>query len=532
MGMKALFHPGLFTAHDIWHQVVRFYYYSQAVNNGQWPPYWIGQLANGFGYPLFFFSYHLPWIIGIILLNIGFNFSDTIKALFFLSFMSSGISMYFFVNSLLKNKLSAALSSILYLWMPYHFLITFVSASIGIAFIFTFLPLIFLGIHLSGENSRFGIHILSVGISGIILSHIMHLIFLLPILVIFLLWELRNTQKRIAFLINCFLAVILGSLISSFYLLPAAYYSKYTKVHQETGFYELYKRNFINFNQLIYSKWGFSPIVNNAKNGEISFQLGVAQWISIITLFLLLILKKISKPYYSLSLYLLLGFTVSIICMLNLSTPLWSFLVKQVSVDFPFRLLLPASFIASICAGIIILNLNKKLKSFAFIFLVLIALYTNRNHINVNEYTSFPISSYLDIETEITTNTFNEYLPTLANPKLLNKPWNEIVGDNLSVSQVKHTTNLLSFNVNATKEQIVSAGQFYFPGQTVYIDNKISSFNSDKDGRISFKLPAGFHIITVEFENTAIIKISKILTALGIIILFFLTFKKVALNKS
>lgn len=532
MGMKALFHPGLFTAHDIWHQVVRFYYYSQAVHDGQWPPYWIGQLAKGFGYPLFFFSYHLPWIIGILLLNIGFNFSDTIKALFFLSFMGSGITMYFLVNALLKSRLSAILSSILYLWLPYHFLIIFVSASMGIAFVFTFLPLVFLGIHLIKEGSRYGLPILAVAISGIILSHIMHLIFLLPIIIIFLLWELRNTQKRITFLINCFLAVIFASLISSFYLLPAAYYSRYTRVHQETGFYELYRRNFINFNQLIYSKWGFSPIVNNAKDGEISFQLGIAQWISVVTLFLLLILRKLSKPYFSLSLYLLLGFITSIICMLDFSTPLWSLLVKQVSVDFPFRLLLPASFIASICAGIIVVNLNKKLKSLVFIFLVLVALYTNRNHINVNQYTNFPIPSYLDLETEVTTNTFNEYLPIQANPKLLNKPWNEIVGDNLSVSQVKHTTNLLSFNVNAKKDQVVSAGQFYFPGQTIYLNNNFSSFSTDKDGRVSFKLPAGFHTVTVKFEDTTFIGISKILTALGIIILLSLTFKKFAFNKS
>ena len=72
-GMKALLHPGLFTAHDIWHQVVRLYYYYQAVNDGQIPPYWISQLANSFGYPLFFFSYHMPWIIGVILTKIGFD---------------------------------------------------------------------------------------------------------------------------------------------------------------------------------------------------------------------------------------------------------------------------------------------------------------------------------------------------------------------------------------------------------------------------------------------------------------------------
>ncbi len=101
LGMKALIHPGLFTAHDIWHQVVRLYYYYQGISDGQIPPVWIGQLANSFGYPLFLFSYHLPWIIGIPFLEIGFDIPNTLKILFFLSFLTSGFSMYFFAKNLL-----------------------------------------------------------------------------------------------------------------------------------------------------------------------------------------------------------------------------------------------------------------------------------------------------------------------------------------------------------------------------------------------------------------------------------------------
>src|SRR3990172_43959 len=178
LGMKALIAPGLFTAHDISHQVVRFFYYSQIVNGGQFPPYWIGRLANGFGYPLFFFSYHLPWIIGVALLKAGLDIPNALKTLLFLSYIGSGFTMYFFVKSLFKNRFSALLSSILYLWLPYHFLIIFVGASLGIAFVYIFLPLLFLGIHLTRDGSKIGIPILALGLSGLILSHIMHLIFL------------------------------------------------------------------------------------------------------------------------------------------------------------------------------------------------------------------------------------------------------------------------------------------------------------------------------------------------------------------
>lgn len=530
-GMKSLFHPGLFTAHDMWHQVVRLYYYYQGINDGQFPTYWVGQLANGFGYPLFFFSYPLPWLVGVPLIKLGFDIPTAIKALFFLSYLGSGITMYLFVNSLLKNKLSALVSAILYLWLPYHFLITFVSASIGIAFIFTFLPLVFLGIHLMKEGSKFSIPIFALGISGIILSHIMHLFFLLPVILLFILWELTLTKGKINFLRNILAGLSLGFLISAFYLVPASYYNQFTRIHQETGFYELYKRNFINFNQLLYSKWGFSPIVNNAKNGEISFQLGFAQWISIFSLFLLIVFRRLNKSSSSLSIYLLIGFIASIFLMLDQSVFIWTFLVKTASLDFPFRFLLPATFIASICAGIVLSNINKKLQFPVLIFFTVIALYTNRNHINVNQYTNFPISTYLNIETEVTTNTFNEYLPLQSDPRLLNKPWNEILGNNLSVSNLKRTTNLLSFDLSAPEEITASAGQFFFPGQTFYLDQKITKFDVDQEGRISFLISKGIHTLAIRYKETTLIKAAKFLTIIGIIFTLILFGKAIKLSK-
>lgn len=525
--MKALFHPGLYTAHDIWHQVVRFYYYSQAVNDGQFPPYWIGQLANHFGYPLFFFSYHLPWIFGVLLLKIGVDFFGTIKILFFLSYLFSGIFMYFFVKSLLKDSLAALLSSILYLWLPYHFLITFVGASLGIAFVFCFLPLICLGIYNLAAIPKLGIPQLALGFAGIILSHIMHLVFLLPVILIFTLWAIRCAISKVLLIKNLFFGIILGISISSFYLLPATYYNQFTRVHQEEGITKLFERNFITLKQLVYSKWGFSPIVNNAKNEEISLQLGIAQWISLSLLFGLVIMKKLSKYRNDLSIYLLAGFAISIFLMLDYSSNLWKFLVKYVALDFPFRLILPATFIASICSGIVLTSIPKRLKNFTFLLLMLIAIYTNRNHLNINQYTDFPITSYLNLETEITTNTFNEYLPNHANPKLLNKPWNEIIGGDLSFSNTRQQTNSLSFDINVPKKHLVSVGQFYFPGQTLYLDNQISQFNIDKDGLISFMAPEGINEVRVEYQESPLIKFSKILTTAGVsVVLIMLIYPK------
>ena len=64
--LKDLFKPYFYTSHDGIHQVVRLYYFDQALRDGQIPPRWAGGLLNGFGYPLFIFSYHLPWLMAEI----------------------------------------------------------------------------------------------------------------------------------------------------------------------------------------------------------------------------------------------------------------------------------------------------------------------------------------------------------------------------------------------------------------------------------------------------------------------------------
>lgn len=520
LGIKALFHSGLFTAHDIWHQVVRFHYYTQAINDGQFPPYWIGQLANFFGYPLFLFSYHLPWIIGIPLIKIGFNLEESIRILFILSFVLSGFTMYFFALNLLKDKLAATLSSILYLWMPYHFLVIYVSGSIGIAFVFTFLPLLLLGINLSSEKTRLGPILLTLGLMGIILSHVMHLLFLLPLIVTFTVWKIFTTAERSRLIRNLFIGGILAVLVSSFYLLPAIYYNQFTRVHQEEGITKLYERNFIDFKQLIYSKWGYSPIVNNAKNGEISFQLGIVQWLSFILLLLLFIFRKVTGTHKSLSTYLIICLVINIFLMLDYSKSIWKEVLRLVSLDFPFRFLLPATFIATIFSGIILVSVSKRIRIVVFISLTALALYTNRNHINVNQYTYFPISTYLSLPTEITTSTFNEYLPIQADPSLLNKPWNEIIGEQLIVTNVHQTTAQLTFDVKSSKSQKVSLGQFYFPGQNLYIDNMPHGIEVDKKGRMSFTLE-GNHNIKVVYQTPHLILFSKILTIAGFAVVFF-----------
>ncbi len=110
-------------------------------------------------------------------------------------------------------------------------------------------------------------------------------------------------------------------------------------------------------------------------------------------------------------------------------------------------------------------------------------------------YTNYPVSLY--VESEITTTSFHEYLPKWADIELLSEE----------------------------KDKEVSVHQFAFPGQTLYVDGVKTNYKTDERGLIKFSATGGKHDILVRFEETNLIKISKIVSLLSILALMFYTKK-------
>ncbi|MBD3279767.1 MAG: hypothetical protein GF390_03580 [Candidatus Pacebacteria bacterium] len=551
-GYQALFHSGLYSAHDIWHQVARFYHYSQALNQGQLLPTWISNLANNHGYPLFLFSYHLPWLIGTPLLWLGLSLPTALKSLFLFSVIGSGLTMYGLAQSWLQDRRAALLSALVYIWAPYHFLTVFVSAAIGTAFAFMFVPLIFWGLLLLDQKKlRSGLIFTSLGVAGMALSHLMTLVMISPLLglVVFaLIWQRLNKpilkQRGLAlrYLAMFLLAGILGLGLAGFYLLPMLKYLPLIKANSQSGFTDIYASNFVNFKQLIYSPWGYGPIISNAKHGEISFQVGMVQWLGVglslgllsfywlkLKSYLPQTLKKLAQQIIqdqqtlATPLLLMIGFATTVFFMLDYSQPVWKLINQFITLDYPFRLLLMAVFFASLLLGWFLSCLkNHKLQLVLISGLMLITWYTNRNHVRVNMYTKIPVAVYVDAET--TTNTFHEYLPAQADSSLLNKADYWLDPASAEVLNHQQTTAQLDLTVQVDTATTVSLQQFAFPGQTLYLDGQLQDYQVDGQGRIKVNLPVGEHALMVKFEQTKIILIGKLVSLLAILLLVGINF--------
>jgi hypothetical protein len=520
--LGALFHSGIYTAHDIWHNLARLTYYKKAISDGQFPPYWVGTLLNGWGYPLFFFSYHMPWLTALPFLGAGISITDTMKILFFISFLFSGTFMYLFASSFFKNRWAGLLTAFLYICAPYRFVITFVSAATGIAFVFIFLPLFLYGISLSVIKDRLSLPLLSIGFAGMILSHLTSLFVLTPVIVSFgLIVFLRTPKgKRKNFLIRITEGVVLGLALSGFYLLPALYYGKTVQ-----GLPPLWKTGFISLKQLLYSRWGYGIINFSAVNeSPFSFQIGIAQWITVLSGLIITLPPKILRRVKLDVLILLAGFVASIFFTLSYSSTVWSILSKTTNIDFPFRFIMPAFIIGSILGGYVFIALPKKFRLFLFLGLILTGLYTNRNHLKVNMYIEDNISSFIASET--TTNSYDEYIPRWASKGVIGGEKTSILDNSsIRIKNLYQNTKFLSFDFISFEENYSSINYLSYPGLTTYIDGKKIQTAVDKAGRIKVLIPEGSHHLEVDFRGNLVTTVGKIISLGGMIFLFFLILK-------
>jgi len=544
MGLRPVFHDGLWSAHDVWHQVARLYRYQEAVTDGQLLPMWISNLANGYGYPLFIFSYHWPWLAVLPYIWAGGSIFNALKLSFILGYLISGLAMYSLCYKLLADRRAALLGALLYLWAPYHFLAIYVSAAVGAVWVMAFLPLLFLGLALINEKQlRPGLTLTSLSLAGLVLSHLLSLALLIPFVALFVI--LLNYQELLDLgkkklprrLLVSLAAGVLGLLIVSFYLWPLLKYQHLIRASQPmSGFAELYRSHFVNFSQLVYSKWGFGPVVERAKEGEISFQIGVAQWLAMLGLigtcliqpfkkWLKLMPVQVEARFRQLNWFVILGFGIAVILMLDVSQPVWELANQYLNLDYPHRYLMLAVFLGSLAGGLLYQQTKSNLgRGLVFSLLLLAAVYTNRNHVRVNMYTDYDLDLY--VRSETTTNTFHEYLPIGADEAMLKVEqvavWPVEFVRTLSIKQ---DTKSLEMAFSVTEPQLdVVFPHFALPGMKLLIDGQERQYFLDRHGLISLKLDPGQYQAKIEYEQPDWVKLSKLVSLSALVLLLAVNF--------
>lgn len=529
-------HSGIFPIHDDT-QVTRVYEMKNSLEAGMFPVRWSENLGYGYGYPIFNFYSPLPYYIGGAL---NLLFADSLfatKLLFIIGIIGAAISMFYFVKRFF-GEVPALVSSVVYLYFPYHAVNIYVRGALAELFAYAFFPLVFLSlfnIHYQKENGGFFKnnlkHIIlgAFSIAAVVLSHNLSAFMLFMFLPIFMFISVLLSKQRKEKIIAYLLTFIFGILISSFYILPAIFEMKYTNVNSQIAGGSYYPDHFVCISQLWDSLWGFGGSTKGCLDG-MSFRIGK---INIILSFLAFILfltsyKKIKEKFL---IWLSFAFILlSIFMLLEQSIFIWKMVPSIDFLQFPWRFLNFVGFFMALVCGFFVYYfknlLKKKLNILLATAIVLLIIIVNGKLFNPQLYLDRDSSFYTNKENIVwnISKISDEYMPiNFKKPRQLSEVPQQklsIIEGSGSVSGTTVTSNKLKTDISMESAGIVRANIAYFPAWKLFINGKEKNYIVKNNGLYA-DVPIGKTTLEFKFVQTQAEKTGNVFSTIGVLMLFF-----------
>ncbi len=519
-----LFVSGFFPVHDDT-QVARVFEMGKSLYDGMFPVRWVSDLGFGYGYPIFNFYGPFAYYIGGLLHIFGLSALVATKIMMIVGILLAAISMYLLVSSI-TNKEGGIISSLFYLYAPYHALDIYVRGDVGEFYAYAFIPLVFYALWKSFQTQKWGYVVLGAcAYAGLITSHNLTAMMVTPFILLGVLLLFMASSNRIKKIILPKISLFLGLLLSSFYFIPALVEMKYTNVLSQLGGAANPLNHFVCLSQFWYSPWGFGGSAPGCNDG-ISFMLGE---VTIVFLFLTIlslpvVFFKRKAMFFVLSLLLLLS-----LFSLFLTTEYSSFIWKSISYmsffQYPWRFLLLFSFFSSIALGIFYSLSQNTIIRLGIVIVMAVLLYYFNAKLFVPQYT-FPVQSdFYTSQEQLTFTTSKisyEYMP-----KSFSIPQNkfQIASSVMSTQEDakivigKNSTQEKQLRITSRNSQTGTWNIAYFPAWQFFQDGQQMPFEIKNNG-VEINIPAGTHTFEAKYVTTSIEIFANMLSVTGIICLF------------
>lgn len=488
-----LFESGFLVGHDNRPQVARIASRILAIQDGQFPIRWAGNLNYGYGHPGFIFFYSLSGYLGALFYFLGFSLENAYEILLGLTFILAPIFFYMWSSQLFQKRI-AFVAALIYALSPYSFLDMYVRVHLGELASLALAPLVVFFIERNFKKIS-ALNIIGGTVAYTLFIHSHSILSLIFTFIFFGYILFRSGFKKGLLLSN--LGILALGLLSSFYFwAPALYEGKY--INSKIFVTDWYKDHFLNFYNIIYSRWGFGSNVN--EKGGLSAQIGPLH-VTFVTLSLLL-LKKLK--YKSTVLFWIIVFILGIFMSTSLSDFLWNRIHLLQQFQFPWRFTAVSCFSASVLAGYVLTFFNnKKIEAISLVILLVLAfpmakVWKNESKGN-NYYFNYPGTGAYH----------NEATTVWVAGDAYQYPKNrvEIINGKGKISNYKRKSQLHSFNVNSDTEIKVLDNTVYFPGWRVEVDGKkvpIEFQDINHRGLITFDVQKGSHQVNVKFGESPV----------------------------
>ena len=510
---------------------------AQSIEEGQIIPVIMSNFCNGFGYSWNIFYSPITAYIPLIFSIFTNSFELMLKLFIILVSFLSGISIYEFVKKISNNRYAGLLSSAIYIFAPYRLTDMYIRIAISELTSFIFIPIVFQGMYniLNSEEKNFKKSlILTLGATGLILTHIVIAMYTAIFCTIYLILNIKKLKDRKILkllIINILLIVVL----TSFYTFPLL-------EHKFNTNYEVFENGRMERTEvLIYYKVNFLELIYSGKN-TMNFEIGL---ISIIGLVLtILAYKKVENDTKKIYWFSLITGVLCVIMSLNFF-PFEKLPAILKMIQFTFRLLEFSSFFFAVIAGInyclVIKNFNIKdvIVLGTIYFLLIVPNYTKLDFEKQwSEEKLWPSVAVTEKTGRVHAGCASfEYLPSKAfdNLEYIKNRKNNvyIISGNAIISNEQKQGTNMTFNVSNVEENtVIELPYIYYLGYNIKITNnygeiiKANVFESN-NGFVAFNLPRDSSNVVVKYTGTLIMKITYIvsfITFIGLIInLLFLS---------
>ncbi|MBI2613533.1 MAG: hypothetical protein HYW62_02080 [Candidatus Levybacteria bacterium] len=512
-----LLKPGLPLTHDGQDHVARIANFYQNLLEGNIIPRWAGNLNWGYGHPILEFLYPLPSYFASLFHFVGFTLVDSVKLVFGVSFVLSGLAMYLFVKELLNDKKAALLASLLYIIAPYRFVDLYVRGAIGehVAFIFPPLVFYFLCKLSKGYSSRYLIGG-AISLAGLNLAHNAISLMFLPLMFIFIFYLFFYCSNKKYFILNTLYVMLLGFGLSAFFWIPAFMEGKYTLRDVVTSGGE-YLVSFVPWKDFFISEWNYGGTLTLSK------QIGLAHWIGVLVSIVGTYYLYINKnKLWIISSFTLLAFWTTLFLMTSSSNFIWQSITTLQKFQFPWRFLSLTVFLSALLASIAFHIGPNKLKKILLLILVVGLLIVNKDYWHVNDFLQKEGNFYTGIY-ESTTDT-GESAPIWSVRFMEKRPKfkMEVISGNAKIKGIERKVTLHSYEVIALEKSRILENTLYFPGWIILVDGKNTNIqfqDPNHRGLMTFYLDKGKHKIEIVYKETRVRQVSNIISLVSLIIM-------------
>jgi len=513
----SIFRAGSYESGDFNIHIYRTMDFFKSLTDGNLMPSWAENLNATYGYPLFIFNYTLPYYIISLFHWIGFSFIGSLKMFLAFNIALSGIFMFLFTKKLFKKDLPAFVSSIFYVFAPYHLIDIHFKVVIGEILFFTVLPLAFLSAYeLRNKKNLFSVLILALSFAALIMSHLAIAIFAGILMLFFIfLHSSKNDFKTLS--LHSILGFSISLIISSYTWLGPLLLSKYSYIQNII----LKTAYFPTIQDLLYSPWRMGLLFQGPK-GEISFLLGYAHLFIIAFTLFLICKKKILKEVFSDVLFWLITFFITVFLILPCSKTLWENL-PIIKVVGSHRLLILTSFTSSIIAGYFAFIVKKRLLIYLLVFVAIVSTILNWGQRRViPEINDAVLQKNLEKSTSETEGHFyaNTKWVDIKHPWFSITPNNhlQIINDTGKISDISRTSVSHKYTITAKTPLKIQENTLYFPGWKGFINGREIFLSPSNKGIINANIPKGTFTFEVIYEDIFIYKLLKIISLSAFII--------------